>query len=128
MNTSIQTIIINKNIHYYKKLSYGTKYKKIEYFYDIILDGDIKETLCHNYKNPAVIIYSNNKITKLEYWYKGKLHKKYGPAIIILSNNKIIDEYWYHYGEKLLDTDIQSIKIGIDRKIKINKLLKITKR
>ena len=124
MNYSVQTILKNKNIHFYKKITFNvrSRFKKIEYFYDILSNGDVKETLCHNEKNPAVIIYSGNKVTKLEYWYKGKLHRKYSPAIISFFDNKISSEEWYNDGIKLDEKEIDSIKKTIDRKTKIMRL------
>lgn len=124
MNYSVQTILKNKNIHYYKKITYnGHRYKKIEYFYDILSKGEIKETCCHNDKNPAVVIYSNNKVIQLEYWIKGKLHRKFAPAVIHFLNNKIDREDWWYEGTKLTDEEVESVKKTIDRRIKITKLM-----
>ena len=127
METSIQTIIKNDVIHYYKKISYSKKYKKIEYLYDIFQKGEAIKTMCHNTKNPAVIVYSNNKIVRLEYWVKGELHRETKPAIIHLSNNKISSETWYHHNIKLSDDEIDTIKKTIDRRLKILRILIKTK-
>lgn len=120
---SIQTIIKNIHIHYYKNISYSKNYKKIEYLYDIYDNGNIIKTLCHNIKNPAVIVYSNTKIVRLEYWFKGEIHRDSKPAIITLSNNKILKEIWYHNNIKLDDEEVKSIKTSIDRRRKIIKIL-----
>ena len=121
MNYSIQTILKNKNIHYYKKITFNvrSRFKKVEYFYDVLTNGEIKETLCHNEKNPAVVIYSSNKIIKIEYWYKGKLHRKNGPSIITFINNKIDTEKWYIDGNELSIDEIDTIKKTFDRRLKI---------
>ena len=127
METSIQTIVKNNKIHYYKKITYSKKYKKIEYLYDILENNEQIKTFCHNIKNPAVIVYSNNKIIRLEYWNKGELHRDYKPAIIILNDNKISSEIWYHNNDKLSDDEVEQIKKTIDRRLKILNILYNTK-
>jgi len=123
MQPSIQTIIKNNRIHYYKKITYSKKYKRIEYLYDIYENGEVKTTSCHNIKNPAVIVYSNNKITRLEYWVKGERHRENAASIITLSNNKVTTQIWYHHNEKLSDEEVESIKKCIDRRRKIIRIL-----
>ena len=127
METTIQTIIKNNLIHYYKKITYSRGYKKIEYLYDLLENNEPTRTLCHNIKNPAVIVYSNNKIVRLEYWFKGELHREYKPAVILLSDNKVTSEIWYHNNVKLSDEEVQQIKNTIDRRKKIMNILYKTK-
>lgn len=125
MNTSIQTLFINKDIHFYKMItvSNGVKYKKIEYFYDNIVDGIVVESLLHNGNKPAVIIYSEGGIIRIEYWYKGKLHRLFGPSVISLYNRKVGSEFWYNHGSLLTEQDVESIKKVLARKKKLYKLL-----
>ena len=56
MEKLIQTIVKNNRIHYYKKITYGKRYKKIEYLYDILENNEPVKSFCHNTKNPAVIV------------------------------------------------------------------------
>lgn len=128
MSSSTQTIIKNDYIHYYKLITYkGRQFKKIEYLYDLIEDGEVTKTLHHNEKNPAIIVYSNGKINRIEYWIKGELHREEKPAIVTLSQNKITSELWYHRNIKLLDDEVARIKKTIDRRQKIIKILIKTK-
>ena len=125
MNTSIQTLYLNKDIHFYKKItvSNGVKYKKVEYFYDNIVDGIIVETLLHNGNKPAVVIYSECCIIRIEYWYRGKLHRLFGPAVISLYNREVGSEFWYNHGTLLKQDEIESVKKVLSRKKKLYKLL-----
>ena len=126
MNTTIQTLSKDKNYHIYRKITYnkGVGYKKIEYFYDIIVKGEVKESVCHNKKNPAVVIYNNNQITRIEYWYKGKLNRRYGPSIIVFDNKQIIQEMWYIDGVQVKDEDVEPLKQSIEIRKKIYKIRK----
>ena len=124
MKSSIQTLSKDKNIHIYKKITFskGVGYKKIEYLYDILVDNKVKETLCHNKKNPAVVVYSNHQIVRIEYWYKGKLNRRFGPSITTFSDKVVTSEMWYNNGVLLKEDEVDNIKKLIDRKKKIMKL------
>lgn len=127
MKHAKQTIIKNDVIHYYKKISYNfnLKHKIIEFMYDIYENNEIKYTNYHNtINNPAIIKYINNKITTMEYWFKGELHRNYGPAIIHFKNNKKIEEIWYKHNIKLHDNDVSNIKKIINRRKSIIKIIK----
>lgn len=125
-NEIISSIKKNDYIHFYKKIKYNlrNKYKSVEYIYDIFNnDGSIKESKKHNNKKPAVIVYHKNKITTLEYWYKGKRHRNWGPAIINLDGKEIIREEWFNEGIKLTEDEINKIKTVVDRRKKMLKLI-----
>ena len=127
MKSIIQTIIKNNLIHYYKRIIYGKKYKKIEFCYDKYDENNKTTTYYHNINNPAIIVYSNNKIIRLEYWIKGELHRQNLPAIIDIYDDHI-EEKWYHHNEKLTDLEIESIKKTNERRKKMyNLFLKMKK-
>lgn len=127
INSAISTITKNKLIHFYKKINYNSRsrYKKIEYIYDILDNtGSIIETKRHNsLGKPAVVVYSGNKIIKLEYWYKGERHRNLAPAVLELSGKEIIFESWYQFGTKLSDKEIELAKKTLDRRKKVLKLM-----
>jgi len=126
-NEAISTITKNKLIHFYKKIKFNSRnrYKRIEYLYDILdKDNEIIDTKRHNALNkPAIIVYSNTKIIKLEYWYKGERHRNWAPAIIELEGKEIIFESWYHNGDKLNEKEIEQIKKTLSRRRKVLKLM-----
>jgi hypothetical protein len=96
----------------------------VKYFYENLSSKNNKPHL-HNFKNkPAVIIYNNNKITKIEYWKHNKLHRDYAPAVITLSTNNTTTEEWYYGGKKLTDEEITKQKNLIERRIKIMKFIR----
>lgn len=125
--TKIETILINKKIHYYKKTnsSSGGRYRCVEYCYDIFdKESNIIETKKHNALNKASVVdYNGTKVTKLEYWYKGKKHRNNAPAILILNGKTIIMEEWYHNGIKLNENEIKNIKIVLSRRKKVLKIM-----
>ena len=128
MKETIKTIYKSDKIHFYVKIYYSynkyNRYKKNEYYYDILDNNKVISTHKHNKQNkPAVIEYYNGKITKLEYWKHGKLDRKYAPAIIILDGKIIIKEQWFHDGIELSDNEIKKIKKVIDRRKKMLKLI-----
>lgn len=122
----ISTISKNRYIHFYKKVKYNTsaRYKSVSYWYDILDGEEVKETKRHNiHKKPALIYYNGNKITRLEYWYKGERHRMYAPAILELDGKEIIIEEWYHGGKKLSDSEIEHEKKVMFRRTKVLKLM-----
>lgn len=120
MKSIIQTILKNNLIHYYKRIIYGKKYKKVEFCYDKY-ENDKTITCYHNINNPAIIVYSNNKIIRLEYWVKGELHRQNLPAVIDIYGDHIV-ELWYHHNVKLTDDEIISIKKLVERNKKMYNL------
>lgn len=121
------TIIINDNIHFYKKIIFDIKshYKNIIYYYDLFNDsGDVIRTVKHNYENkPADLLYFNYQLKSIEYWVHGKKHRKWGPAVVFFNKKKIVNEEWYHDGIKLNELEISAIKKISERKKKFNNLL-----
>jgi len=119
---------IYNNIIFSKKISCNLSkhYKIITYVYDIYnKEGISEKEVKHRTNNlPAIIIYRNNIISELQYFYHGKKHREYGAAIIKLnSKHEITEELWYKDDKKLKETEIQEIKLLVDRRKKMLKLI-----
>ena len=118
---------IYNNIIFSKKISCSLKMhsKTITYVYDIYdKDGKSGEEIVHRTDGPAVILYRNNMISELQYYIHGKKHREFGPAIIRLNKkHEVVNEEWFKNGKKISDKEIEEIKILIDRKKKMLKLL-----
>lgn len=120
----------HKNIIFIKKIDYDIKrnYKKISYLYEVYNDkGEMINEFLHRKNNPAILIYSHNYISEIQYWIDGKKHREYGPAIIYLDKkHQIISEYWYINDKKIIGKELEDLKLSIDRiKKMFNIILKI---
>ena len=119
-----------KNIMFIKKIDYDIKrnYKKISYLYEVYDDkGEMINEFLHRKNNPAILIYSHNYISEIQYWMDGKKHREYGPAIICLDKkHQIISESWYINDKKIIDKELEDLKLLIDRRKKMfNVILKM---
>lgn len=116
-----------KNIVFVKKIDYdiSKNYKKISYLYETYDDkGEMVNESLHRKNNPAVIVYTHNYISEIQYWVDGKRHREYGPAIIHLDKkHQIVDESWYIKGKKLVDDELNDLKTLIDRRKKMLKVI-----
>lgn len=113
------------NLRYYKETYFNRANCKISFYYEYysVDDKDIISKLHNTHNKPAVIHYSSGKITKLEYWIKGKKDRLNAPAIITINGKEIYSEEWYHNGVKLSDVEIEQIKKVLERRKKIMKLV-----
>lgn len=116
-----------KNYVFVKNIKYNIRgrYKRITYIYEIYnKKGEMTEEKTHRNKLPAVIIYTNNYISELQYWKHNELHREYGPAIIHLNRkHEIIDEEWFINNKSISKEEIEKIKKVVERRKKLYKLL-----
>jgi len=116
-----------KNIIFVKKIDYNikTNYKKISFLYELYNEkGELIKEFLHKKNNPAVLIYSNNYISEIQYWVNGQKHREYGPAIICLNKkHTIISEEWYINDKKLTEKELEDLKLLIDRRKKMLKVI-----
>lgn len=114
-----------KNIIFIKRVDYRKYYKKISYLYETYDNNGmmISETL-HQSNNPCIITYYNNSLSEIEYYKHGKRHRDYGPAIIHLNKkHEITEEKWYLNDIQLSEKEIDDLKLLIDRRKKMYKVI-----
>jgi hypothetical protein len=116
-----------KNIIFIKNIDYniGSNYKKVSYLYETYNEkGELIKESLHRKNSPAVIIYYHNYISEVQYWKHGKKHREYGPAIIQLDKkHNIINEQWFINNKEIKDKELEDIKLLIDRRKKIFKVI-----
>lgn len=116
--------IINNTLCFYKEVIFSKGFKEVDFFLEYTTEtSNVKKF--HNPDGPAIIIWNNNKIKRIEFWINGKRHRKWGPAIAYFEVSKgklnIINEQWFMNNIELTEKEIEHIKLKLNR---INKLKK----
>ena len=118
--------ILNNNLYFYKEVFFKKGYKEVNFYLETVTDtNNVKRY--HNPDGPAIIIWNNNKIKRVEFWINGKRHRKWGPAIayfeVFEGKLNISSEQWFMNNIELTEKEIESTKLKLNRLNKLKKIL-----